>query len=167
MVEIWKSIEGFDGRYEVSNLGQVRALPRLQRFCHWRTGEWHERQTKLRVVSTQLVNSGYLIVHLSHEYQRQALLVHRLVALAFLPPSDLPEVNHKNGVKTDNAASNLEWVSRSENKVHAVAHGLNVQATRVRDPITGEVYPSIAEAARRLKLGHRTVRKTFERVDHV
>lgn len=164
MSEVWKAIHGFDGRYEVSDHGRVRALPRRQRYRHWRSKKWLYRQTKMRAVATQRINSGYLIVHLSHEYERQALLVHRLVAAAFLPPSSEREVNHRNGVKTDNTAANLEWVSSRKNKVHAVAHGLNSQAIAVRDRASGETYPSISTAARLSHKAHRTVRKTFEKM---
>jgi hypothetical protein len=161
MTETWKDIAGFEGRYQVSDLGRVRSLPRKQRYTHWRTGEELFRSTAGRILATQTVNSGYGIVHLHADNQRVARLVHRLVADAFLPPPAKPLVNHLNGNKADNRAVNLEWVTDTENKLHAVEHGLNVQAIVVVDPATGLVYPSITQAARHTKRSHRTVRATF------
>lgn len=163
MSEIWKDISGFEGRYQVSDQGRVRSVARLQRYTHWRTGEELFRQTKDRVVAAQLVNSGYQIVHLHRDNERKALLVHRLVAEAFLPGQACETVNHINGQKTDNRASNLEWATYTENHLHAVEHGLNTQAIAVVDPATGRAYPSITQAARGARCSHRTVRARFVR----
>jgi hypothetical protein len=81
-------------------------------------------------MSQQLINSGYCIVHIAVNGVRTAHLVHRLVAESFV--SGCAEtVNHKNGIKTDNTAENLEWVSYSDNHHHAVSIGLNPTAKRV------------------------------------
>jgi hypothetical protein len=78
-----------------------------------------------RELKTQRINSGYLIAHLCKNGKRRAFTVHRLVALAFLPADiERPHVNHKNGIKCDNRAVNLEWCDRSENNLHAYATGL-------------------------------------------
>jgi len=163
MAEQWEDIAGFEGRYQVSNLGRVKALSFAQRYTHWRTGKELFRQTKERFLATQAINSGYLIVHLHLDNVRTARLVHRLVADAFLECPASETVNHKNGVKTDNHAGNLEWATQTENKLHAVAYGLNVQAIPVIDPVTGERYGSIAQAAKGARKSHRTVRATFMR----
>jgi hypothetical protein len=160
MVEIWRPIAGFESRYEVSNLGRVRSVPRRLRYTHWRTRAELFRQVPGKVIAAQPMNSDYLIVHLHADGERTALLVHRLVAAAFLEGSG-EEVNHENGIKTDNRADNLEWQSSTGNKLHAVAAGLNSQAVPVTDPLTGEQYPSIAQAARGARVSHRTVRATF------
>lgn len=116
MEEIWKAIKGYEGRYEVSNLGRVRSFDKVlylknSSFMH------KGRIIKLRPGKT----SPYLLASLSSNGVRKVKLVHRLVAEAFIDNSELkPEVNHKNGVKTDNRASNLEWVTSSENKQHAL-----------------------------------------------
>ena len=90
--------------------------------------------------------------------------VHRLVAQAFIPnPLGLPEVNHKDGVKPNCKASNLEWMTRSENKDHAVDKGLNPSAIRVIDPKTGVIYPSVSRAVRVARCSAETVRKTWAR----
>ena len=88
--------------------------------------------------------------------------MHRIVAHAFLGvPAPGAEVNHLNGVKTDNRAANLEWVTSKGNKSHAVIQGLSTQALPVVDPGTGKRFPSISEAARQTHRAHRTVRATF------
>lgn len=163
MTEQWADIAGFEGRYQVSSEGRVRSLPFKQRYTHWRTGREHYRQTAGRILSTQKINSGYRIVHLHKDNVRTALLVHRLVADAFLLGQPGETVNHKDGNKTNNRASNLEWTSYSENHIHAVALGLNAQAIRVTDPATGVTYDSITQAAKQARRSHRTVRALFVR----
>ena len=101
--EIWKTINDFDGLYEVSNFGRVKSL---QQF----------HGTTERILKPFLNKWGYYRVSLrkSNKYYKKS--VHRLVAEAFLPnPNNLPEVNHINEVKTDNRVENLCWVSSKEN----------------------------------------------------
>lgn len=105
MSEVWKTIPGYD-LCQVSDQGRVRG-------------------SSGRVLKQQAINSGYFIVHLCEQGVRRAYTVHRLVAIAFLPPVVvLPDVNHKNGRKHDNRLSNLEWVDRSGNNLHAYRTGL-------------------------------------------
>lgn len=108
-IENWKDVPGYEGRYQVSDLGRVRGV------------------ISGKVLQPNEQNSGYHIVHLytGGRGTRRPKLIHRLVALAFLP-GDVTEVNHKDGVKTHNAATNLEWVSHSENGLHAFATGLRL-----------------------------------------
>lgn len=153
MTETWKPILGFEDRYEISNLGRVKSLPFMQRYL-LRNGHEAFRRTAERVVAQQTINSGYAIVHLHLGGNRYAKLVHRLVAVNFVDGFDVGrEVNHKDGNKANNAASNLEWTSRSGNLRHAVATGLNPQAL----PAAG--YPSTAQAAKALRKSPRTIRK--------
>lgn len=112
MREIWKDIEGFEGLYQVSNLGNVKSL------C-WN----HTRRSKL--LNPYSHGGGYKRVHLFKDHQHYKVFVHRLVAEAFLPnPENKPVVNHKDGNKSNNHVKNLEWATIKENTHHAIKHGL-------------------------------------------
>ena len=107
-LEIWKPVVGYEGVYQVSDLGRVKRIAR------------GKGATPGRLLKPQRNRSGYLAVNLSYRGKRKSYEVHRLVALAFIDPSPgKAQVNHKNGVRTDNGVSNLEWVTRSENAKHA------------------------------------------------
>lgn len=91
MEEIWKDIGGFEGLYQVSNLGRVK------------------RVTTGRVLKGMASGKGYLLVGLSKNNIRSVKTIHRLVAQAFIPnPENKPEVNHIDENKTNNMVSNLE-----------------------------------------------------------
>lgn len=115
----WKPIKGYEGLYEVSDVGEVKALKRTinQGKCH-RTWEEH-------IVKFSVDGNGYFRTNLAKDGVNKTVKVHRLVAEAFIPnPSNLPEVNHIDGNKQNNHVENLEWCSRSENLKHAVEIGL-------------------------------------------
>jgi hypothetical protein len=121
--EIWKSISGFEGMYEISNLGRVKSLMRFSR----KVAHGNVFMTTEIVMKNHLLNSGYLKVGLKRPGIKLAkqCTIHRLVAGAFLSnPESKSQVNHKNGIKTDNRLENLEWVTRSENQLHAISTGL-------------------------------------------
>lgn len=108
--EIWKDILYYEDKYQVSNLGNVKSLN-------------FNRSGKSRNLKTCLRDGHYLSVDLSKNNKRVTYFVHKLVSNAFLGISKL-QVNHKNGIKTDNKLENLELVTRSENMQHATKMGL-------------------------------------------
>ena len=109
--EIWKPVVGYEGIYAVSSHGQIKRIKAGQ-------------GSHLKVLAPSNIN-GYRKVQLSRNDIKQQILVHRLVAEAFLPnPDGLKTVNHKNGVKDDNNLENLEWASSKENSRHARRTGL-------------------------------------------
>lgn len=155
MREVWKDIVGFEGRYQVSNLGRVKSLSFMQRYL-LRNGKEAFRRTRERIRKLKSINSGYTTVALWLDDVETTALVHRLVAEAFVEGSG-ETVNHKDGNKQNNEASNLEWASYTDNHLHAVRTGLNKQAIKVVCPKTGMVYDSIAQASRHAKVAHQTI----------
>ena len=116
----WKPVSGYEGLYEVSDGGQIKALCRRvdSGKCH---REWAEH-----LLCTAMDSRGYLRTNLAKGGSNRTVKVHRLVAEAFIPnPDNLPQVNHKDGNKTNNAVWNLEWCDQSHNVKHAFASGLN------------------------------------------
>ena len=101
--EIWKPIEGYEGLYEISNLGRLR-------------------NSKGVIKKSQSNGNGYKKVFLYRGGKGKRFFVHRLVAKAFIPnPENKPCVNHIDESRDNNVASNLEWVTQSENAMHGTS----------------------------------------------
>jgi predicted RNA binding protein YcfA (HicA-like mRNA interferase family) len=115
--EEWRSIPEFEG-YQVSSLGNIRGIDRL------RKGRNGLRITRGKELKKVLNKKGYPEVRLRKQ-GCHTRLVHKLVASAFMiKPEDCTQINHINGVKTDNRVVNLQWVNQSENQLHAYRLGL-------------------------------------------
>lgn len=118
-VEIWKTLPGVTG-VEVSTLGRVRTLDRVT------SSETITRFTKGRVLKQSGNNYGYLKVSIPVDGKPVTKKVHRLVAQTFLPnPDNLPQVNHKSCIRTNNNVENLEWCSRSYNMKYREKYGIS------------------------------------------
>lgn len=132
MGAIWRDVIGYEGLYQVSDQGKVRN---------------RKRRRNLRPNTKK---DGYCQVTLSKDGAVSYYMLHRLVAIAFLPnPDGLPQVNHKNGKKQDNRLVNLEWCSASENQQHRykVLGKTETCNKSVMCTDTGEIYPSVRAAA--------------------
>lgn len=122
--EVWKDIEGF--QYQVSNLGRVKSLGRYIYYIDGRTGKECQRWSRERVLRSSTGTSGYDTTHLyKDDAERHTVMIHRLVAEYFLDKVEGKDlVNHKDGNKLNNNIVNLEWVTFSENVLHALDTGL-------------------------------------------
>ena len=97
MTEVWKDIEGYEGRYQVSNLGNVKSLNY--------GGHGYEKN-----LTPKVNNSGRLWVELMKDGEKKQFLIHRLVGFAFIPnPMNLPQINHMDENPKNNRVDNLEW----------------------------------------------------------
>ena len=111
MEEIWRPVKGFEGYYEVSDLGRVRSIDRVVVDKNGR--QQFKKGTLLKYRSDR---QGYIVVALSIKKHYTHKCVHTLVADAFIPnPDNLPQVNHKDEVKSNNCVDNLEWCSAKYN----------------------------------------------------
>lgn len=146
--EVWKDIEGYEGAYQVSNLGNVRSTTREVIYPGG-----YSRVFRGKVLKPRVDKYGYLVVGLSKHQHHKWLKIHRLVAKAFLNnPNEYDQVNHLDGDKTNNNVSNLEWCNNSMNMKHAVETGLKPvngrkSVLQIKDGVVIDVFPSVTAAA--------------------
>ena len=137
MKEFWKDIEGYEGIYQVSNLGRVK------------------RVTTGRILKGCKDRGGYLVVSLSKNGMYKTHKIHRLVAQAFIPNQEnKPDVNHIDEDKANNLYSNLEWVTAKENNNHGTRIERTSHKIKAIDIVNGEynIYCSIRDCSRKLGL---------------
>lgn len=122
----WRPVPGFEGVYEVCNIGAVRRVGKAAR-----TGKGRGGGARIgHILMPRVVPGGYLAVQLWRDGKPHAFLLHVLVASAFIGPCPVgKEVNHRDGVKSNNSHENLEYLTRSENIKHAYQTGLMRQRT--------------------------------------
>lgn len=154
-MEEWRDIKGFEGRYQVSNKGRVRSLPR---YVNNHTGQL---LVKGRILKQRPDFKGYMRIDLKdNSGNKKYMGVHRIVAETFIDnPLNKPQVNHIDGIKNNNFVENLEWVTNGENQIHAFKMGLNKVSGKAGKPKKRvaklsedgrviEIFESIAEAGR-------------------
>lgn len=157
ILEEWRDIAGYEGKYQVSSLGRMKAL--------------NYQRTGMEVVLKTFKNDkGYMQITLAKDGKKKSWLIHRLVAKAFLPnPDSLPQVNHKNEVKTVNSVDNLEWCSaqyntnygtskerRSKRQMNRADHSKRVIQSSLDGKLI-KVWPSAKEAARQCGYDHPSI----------
>ena len=119
MKEIWRSVKGFEGVYEVSSEGRIKSKKHV---IVRRDGKKYTVKEKL--LKPYVDKDGYLRVELNHKGKAGKFYVHRLVGFLFIPnPEEKPQINHINCIKDDNRVENLEWVTVQENRTHAIKNG--------------------------------------------
>ena len=122
VMAVWKDISGYEGLYQVSDEGSVKALARS--VTNKRGNLQHYPERVLKTDKTVMSNSTYHRVTLSKNHVTTRFLVHRLVAEAFIPnPLNKPMINHIDNDAENNHVANLEWVTHSENMLHAQSQG--------------------------------------------
>lgn len=149
MREFYRPIVGYEGIYEVSNYGNVRTSK--DKITH---SELHgERHWKQRVLKQKTDKSGYKRVTLWKDKKPKDYLVHRLVAMQFIPQrANHNLINHIDCNPANNKVSNLEWVNYSENLEHAYDHELNPEHTSIvlvnKETKEPNYFNSLAKASR-------------------
>lgn len=147
--EYWSPVRGYIGFYEISKNGEVRSVKR--------------RGTNGKYLKTKVNNKGYLTVKLCKGEHTKDVLVHRIVAEAFLSnPYNLPCVNHKDENKENNFVGNLEWCDYSYNNNYGTAKERRIKAKGkpckgVWPDGTEKVFKNCAEAGRKLRLSQGSI----------
>ena len=118
--ETWNDVTGYEGYYQVSNIGRARSCDRTTH-----DGRWGNRFRKGKIIPPAVGKRGYVYIHCCKDGKTAVISLHKLVAKFFI--GECPEgfeINHKDGDRLNNAASNLEYVTPSQNMCHAYANGL-------------------------------------------
>ena len=147
--ERWKPIDGYQGIYEVSNLGRVRSIGRTI-VCK----NGMKKTIRPKILARKKHRNGYVSSMLCVNGVQKRILIHRAVASAFVPnPNGYPEVNHKDEDKENNESSNLEWCTKSYNNTYGTlparkALRFGKPVNQIKDGVIVATYPSAMEAHR-------------------
>ena len=161
MKEIWKDIPGYEGYYQVSNIGNVKSLERKDTIG---------RRVHEKILTVNISKKGYARVRLYKNDSKVMYSIHRLVALTFIPTvKNKTEVNHIDENKLNNHVDNLEWCNRSENVNHG-NRSLKMAITTGHSITNGSsIYHSIQSASKALNIPRTTLRswlkKRYNRVE--
>lgn len=158
MEEIWKDIKGFEGLYQVSNIGRIKSLSR-EAICNSACNI--KRLTKEKVLANVVSNNGYIFTSLrdsnGNKYTKR---VHRLVAEAFIDnPNNYPIINHKDCNRSNNCVENLEWCTYEYNVRYTFKMGykdseetrLKKSLSKIGKPLSDETKIKISESNKRNK----------------
>ena len=167
MKEIWKDIKGYEGLYQVSNLGKIKSLSR--KIFNGK----NYYISKEKILKPAKDKDGYVQVLLYKNNRHKTYKVHRLVAMAFIPnPNNLPQINHKDENKQNNRAENLEWCTNKYNcnygtwkekvsKANKGKIGLrgsnSPRANKVKCITTGETFNSLIEAEQKYNIKYQNI----------
>ena len=159
MEVIWKDIKGYEGRYQISNLGEVKSVPRLV------ANKNGYRKVKERILRKKIDTRGYFVVNLCRNGLHKMYTIHRLVAETFMPnPNQLPQVNHKDENKLNNRLDNLEWCTAKYNTNYGHAttrRSLSVCQYDLNGCKVGWFY-GIREAERITGINNRSIRQVLK-----
>ena len=150
MEEIWKDIKEYEGLYQVSNLGRIKSLDRIIK-----SGISNSGYIKIngKILKKKLGKNGYLSIQLWKEGKGKWFMVHRLIAIAFIPnPQNKPYIDHINTIRNDNRIENLRWATREENDHNPITlkNRIGKCGIKIKCLNTGEVFVSSGEARRKL-----------------
>ena len=162
-MEQWKDIQGYENLYQISNTGRVKSLPRYDDY-----GRFYPE----KILKPEKLRKGYLRVKLgSRKDSFEKIMVHRLVAMAFIPnPDNLPQINHKNEDKSDNRVENLEWCDNSYNHNYGTRNTRATQHRKIKvaqckeDGNIIRVFDSIKDAAIKLNICAASISKCVNKI---
>lgn len=144
-------MNGYEGLYQVSNLGKIKRLSKLKKNYDMNSKEFKMIMIPEKIVKPQLSRYGYYRIGLTKNFKRIHYSVHRLVAEAFIPnPDNLPQVNHKDENKRNNRVDNLEWCTSEYNANYGTRNKRTgeQQMKLIKCIETGIIYKSLTEASK-------------------
>lgn len=156
MLEIWKDVVGYEGHYRVSQSGRIVSI---------KNGGW-------KVLTPDVIRSGYERIHLHKEATGRKILVHRIVAEAFIGPCPHgKQCNHIDGNKRNNNLANLEWVTSSENQLHAIRIGKKPPTPKIKwydvpVIVASKVFLNDSEIGEVFGVNRKTVGRVLKNQDH-
>jgi hypothetical protein len=151
--EVWKDVPDYEGLYQVNNFGNVRSYHNFG----------YELKKEPRTMKPLKTRDGYLYLTLCKDTVHKNMKVHRIVAMAFIP-NELEElqIDHINGIKTDNRVSNLEWVTPKENTLRSVRLGLKPRGEKHgNSKLTYSQVERIRDLYKTGQYSHRQIGKMF------
>lgn len=159
MEEIWKDIPGYEGCYQASNLGRIKSLERKVEY-----NNQEDRILKEKIMKLNPTTRGYIRIGLCKKGRSRSHFVHRLIVSTFIGESNL-QVNHIDGVKTNNNIDNLEYVTHQENIKHAVRIGLIKNNSKINEKLIIKDYKNgfrLRQLEKKYKTSHQDIRRVLK-----